>query len=162
MQVWAVRKWMHSLHLHVCVMCLVDMYMWESVGTHVLQYMCEGQRIMLLSVFTFCLAWGWFRSLLVPSLQIESFQRCSSLLFTCSHRSSWSMEATVHFYIDSNSDIQAGVESPLTTEPSSQHCIHFPTELVYSVLDIKLEKLLFLIQWEFWWVCNPNMVRSVL
>lgn len=56
------------------------------------------------------------------------------------------MEATVHFYIgpeDSNSDLQAGVESPLTTEPSSQHCIHFPIELVYSVLDIKLEKLFF-------------------
>lgn len=59
------------------------------------------------------------------------------------------METTVHFYMgpeDSHSGLQAGVESPLTTEPSSQHFIHFPIEFANSVLDIKLEKLPFLIQ----------------
>lgn len=56
------------------------------------------------------------------------------------------MEVTVHCHMgseDSHSGLQAGVESPLSTEPSSQNFIHFPIDLANSVLDIKLEKLPF-------------------
>lgn len=56
------------------------------------------------------------------------------------------MEVTVHYHMgseDSHSGLQAGVESPLSTEPSSQNFIHFPIDLANSVLDIKLEKLPF-------------------
>lgn len=76
-------------------------------------------------------------------------QGFGSLLVPSDHRSSGSTEATVQLYIgpeDSRSGLQACAEISFPTEPSHQYCIHLAIESVASVLDIKLDKLSFLIQ----------------
>lgn len=144
----------------VCV-CVCDMcsgYVCGGVGTRLLQYLCEGQRIILASVSTFCLMWGWF--LFAGSLNANGFQGFGSLLVPSDHRSSGSTEATVQLCIgpeDSHSGLQACAEISLPTEPSHQHCIHLAIESAASVLDIKLNKLSFLIQWQLWcYKCYPE------